>query len=343
MPEPAARGAGDELARFRRLVTLTIAATLVLILIGGIVRVSDSGLGCGPAGSGTHGWPLCEGGVVPASSAESAIEFSHRVAAGVVAVLIAICAWRAWRRLRAHRWIVRGAVGAGVLVVAQAALGGLTVEQGLEDELVAAHLGLAMLLLGILIALRRAADSEAVPPAPKSVRGLRTTTTVAGALVLATIVAGGYVAGTEKEGTPGEPVAGQAHVACGTGYSADTFPGCNGQFPGFGQSRLADIQLVHRALMVLTAIAVLAMAALALVRRATSRAFALAALLLVAQIALGIVNVWAGKHAGLILGHLALGTILWGTVVYAGATLRPASAPAGERLRRGEVTEAVPA
>jgi heme A synthase len=343
MRELAARGDGDELARFRRLVTLTIAATLVLILIGGIVRVSDSGLGCGAAGSGTHGWPLCEGGVLPASSAESAIEFSHRVAAGVVAVLIALCAWRALRRLRDHRWIVRGTVAAGVLVLVQAALGGLTVEQGLEEELVAAHLGLAMLLLGILIALRRAADPDAVPPPPQSVRLLRATTAVAGVLVLATIVAGGYVAGTEKEGTPGEPVVGQAHVACGTGYSADTFPACNGRFPGFGQSRLADIQLVHRALMFLTAIAVLAMAAVALIRRAPSRAFGVAALLLVAQIGLGIVNVWAGKHAGLILGHLALGTILWGTVVYAGATLRPASAPADQRLRRREVTGAVPA
>ena len=156
-------------------------------------------------------------------------------------------------------------------------------------------------------------------------------------LVLATIVAGGYVAGTEQEGTPGEPVVGQAHVACGTGYSADVFPACNGQFPGFGQSRLADIQLVHRTLMYLAAIAVLAMAAIALVRRAPSRAFGLAALLLIGQIALGVLNVWAGKHAGLILGHLALGTVLWGTVVYAGATLLPAPEPAAERLRRREV------
>jgi heme A synthase len=342
MDSVAARGDADELSRFRRLVTLTIAATLVLILIGGIVRVSDSGLGCGPEGSGTHGWPLCEGGVLPAASAESVIEYSHRIAATVVAVLIAVLALRAFRRLRSHRLLVRGSVAAGVLVLVQAALGGLTVEQGLEDELVAAHLGLAMLLLAVLLILRRGAETSPAPPAA-SVRGLRPLGIVTAVLVLATIVAGGYVAGTEYHGTTDQPAAG-AHSACGTGWSTDQFPGCNAQGPlSFGQSRLADIQLVHRAFMYLTAISVLALAALALRRRAPSRAFWIAPLLLVAQIALGAINVWAGKHAGLILGHLALGTTLWATVVYATATLMPASSPASEPVVRAEAGEAVPA
>ncbi len=45
---------------FRRLALATGVATFLLILLGGVVRVSGSGLGCGPAGSGFHGWPLCE-------------------------------------------------------------------------------------------------------------------------------------------------------------------------------------------------------------------------------------------------------------------------------------------
>jgi heme A synthase len=343
--ERVAPGDAEALRRFRRLVTATIVATFVLILIGGIVRVSDSGLGCGPEGSGTQGWPLCEGGLLPASSAESAIEFSHRIAAGVVAVMIAVLAWTALRRLREHRLLVRGAIAAGVLVLVQAALGGLTVEKGLEDELVAAHLGLAMLLLAALILLRRGA-SEAAPepagPAADPPRGLRSATAIATALVLATIVAGGYVAGTEKEGTPGEPAGGQAHVACG-----EEFPSCNGEFLPFGTSRLVDIQLAHRALMYLAAIAVLAMAALALAARSSGRrpspAFGFAAVLLAGQILLGAVNVWAGKHAGLIVGHLMLGTLLWSTVVYAGATLLPAAARAPRRVGRPGAAETLPA
>src|SRR5215216_5478214 len=167
----APRGEANELLRFRRLLTATIVATFALILIGGVVRVSDSGLGCGAEGSGTHGWPLCEGGVLPADTSESVIEFSHRVAATVVTVLIGLLIFRAFRRLRPHRVLVRGSVAAGVLVLAQAALGGLTVEKGLEDELVAAHLGLAMLLLGLLLVLRRGTETSPAPPR-ETVRGL---------------------------------------------------------------------------------------------------------------------------------------------------------------------------
>ena len=75
------------------------------------------------------------------------------------------------------------------------------------------------------------------------------------------------------------------------------------------------------------------MAALALRRHAPSRAFWIAPLILVGQIALGAVNVWAGKHAGLIVGHLLLGTTLWATVVY--ADRHPASRLCpGARARR---------
>ena len=82
------RGSRDALRRFRRLVNLTIVATFALILIGGVVRVSDSGLGCGPPGSGSHGWPLCDGQVIPFLQGSTLIEFSHRIAAGIVGILI---------------------------------------------------------------------------------------------------------------------------------------------------------------------------------------------------------------------------------------------------------------
>jgi heme A synthase len=296
----------------------------VLILIGGAVRVSDSGLGCGAAGSGTHGWPLCEGGLLPNTDANAIVEFSHRLAATVVVILIALMAWQALRRLRSHSWLVRGTVAAGVLVIAQAVLGGVTVENNLHEYLVAAHLGLAMLLLGLLITLRRVSAPEIEPVAGS--RALRVLAAISVVLVLCTIVAGGVVAGTEGEGTATEPVLG-AHLACG-----QQFPTCLNKFMPFGTGRLVDIQLTHRLFMYLASIAVLATAAVALRDRVRTPAFYAAVLALLGQVLLGAINVWLGKHPGLILAHLTLGTVLWGTVVYAGCTLlrgsRVAEAPA---------------
>lgn len=330
MPDAAPTGARDPLARFRSLLDLTTVATFALVIVGGVVRVSDSGLGCGPAGSGTHGWPLCEGNVLPFFSGiqgETLIEFSHRLLAGIVAVMIAALAWMALRRLSARRALVWGSLGAVVLVLAQAGLGGLTVEHNLEDELVAAHLGLAMLLLGVLLWLRAWADPMgsglaiahrdggrstgqteecAIARPDPSSRWLRRLAWTATALVLATIVAGGYVAGTEQMGAEGGAGVQGAHLACG-----DTFPACAGSFMPFGTSRLIDIQLTHRAFMYLAAAALVALLAAAWRAGVRSRPLAAVAVLLPAQILLGAVNVWAGIHAGLIVGHLALGTLLW--------------------------------
>jgi heme A synthase len=336
----ASRGDANELVRFRRLLNATVLATFALIVIGGVVRVSDSGLGCGPAGSGTEGWPLCGGRVLPFLQQNAVIEFSHRVLATIVVVLIAALALQAFRRLRDQRWLVRGSVAAAVLVLAQAALGGLTVEHGLHSAFVATHLGLAMLLLGLLIILHRIAQpSESSPPVDGS-HALRATAAVATVLLFGTIVAGGYVAGTEGEGTPNQPVLG-AHLACG-----EQFPTCLDKFMPFQYGRLVDIQLTHRLFMYLTAIAVLAMTAVALRRRTRNpgvrerfRPFLLAPLLLAAQILLGALNVWLGKNPALIVAHLTLATLLWATVVHAATSLLPVPADARRSLESAGATE----
>jgi heme A synthase len=337
------RGEAGEILRFRRLINATIVATFILIVQGGVVRVSDSGLGCGPAGSGTHGWPLCEGGLLPPATAESLIEFGHRLIAAVVAAMILLLVWRAFRNLREQTWIVRGSVAAGVLVILQALLGGLTVEQGLQDELVAAHLGLATLLIGLLLVMRQGLGAQAATPdagtEPSSgTRWLRRIAVVATVLVFATIVSGGYVAGTERMGTPEAPVVG-AHMACGA-----EFPGCLGRFMPFGIARVVDIHLTHRLFMYLASLAVLAMVAVALAQGGRSRAFWLAGILLVGQVLLGATNVWAGMHAGLIIGHLALGMLLWSTTVYATSTLvrvpEPRPSPASEQAAATETAAA---
>ncbi len=345
MAGPLAGGGGEQLRRFRRLADLTAVVTFLLIVVGGIVRVSQSGLGCGPGGSGTKGWPLCGGQVIPLVGNENrVIEFSHRLLATVVVVLIAVLCWRAYKHLReAHGWAFRGSLIAGVLVLVQAVLGGLTVEHSLAEELVAAHLGTAMLLLGLLLWLGAKARSEAATEAGASakppVRGLKSYAAVATVLLFCAIVAGGYMAGTEEEGVSdtGPNIAG-AHLACG-----HQFPTCgDGKFLPFGNNRLTDIHLTHRVFVYLATIAIIVLLSVAFARGSRDRLLALGALLLLCQLLLGALNVWLGEHGPLIVAHLATATLLWATVVSIAYRLAwlPSGAPTHERAPRAEASAA---
>jgi heme A synthase len=344
MAGPVAGGGGDQLRRFRRLADLTSLVTFLLIVVGGIVRVSQSGLGCGPGGSGTEGWPLCGGSVIPLVGNENRlIEFSHRALATVVVVMIALLCWRAYRDLRGRTWAFRGAVAAGLLVLAQAGLGGLTVEHSLAEELVAAHLGTAMILLGLLLWLgwkaRSEEGAESGVPMASPIRGLKPLAAVAAVLLLSAIVAGGYMAGTEEEGVNdvGPNIAG-AHLACGK-----MFPECgSGKFLPFGNNRLTDIHLTHRALVYLATIAIIALLAVAFARGSRDRLLALGALLLFFQLLLGALNVWLGEHGPLIVAHLTVATLLWATVISIAYKLAwlPSPAPSRERAPRAEASAA---
>jgi heme A synthase len=344
MAGPVAGGGGAGLRRFRRLADLTALVTFLLIVVGGVVRVSESGLGCGPGGSGTKGWPLCGGSVVPLVGDENRlIEFSHRLLATVVVVLIGLLCWRAYRELReGSGWAFRGSLIAGVLVLMQAGLGGLTVEHSLAEELVAAHLGTAMLLLGLVLWLgAKARSQEAVETgdATRPVRGLKPYAATATVLLLCAIVAGGYMAGTEERGVNevGPNIAG-AHLACGK-----MFPECgSGKFLPFGNNRLTDIHLTHRVFVYLATIAIIVLLLVAFARGSRDRLLALAALLLLCQFTLGALNVWLGEHGPLIVAHLTAGTLLWASVISIAFKLAwlPSNSRTREHAPRAEASAA---
>jgi len=313
-------------AGLRRLVLATGVATFLLVIVGGVVRVSDSGLGCGPAGSGFHGWPFCNGDVVPGVNLNSIIEYSHRALAGAVGIMMIAMAVLAWRRYRSNTVLVRATIASAVLVVAQGLLGAATVEKDLDEGLVAAHLGLAMALLALLLVVVRAARSPQTSDLRPQTAGLRPLALVTSFFVLCTIVAGGYMAGTQNYGRADYQVGDGAHHACGK-----EFPSCNGEFMPFGDARLVDIHLTHRAFMYIATILVLVLVVLAL-RRGVARQFAWLALgILGAQVLVGALNVWLDEYEALIVLHLALGTLLWWTVISMTLSLYrvPSPVPAG--------------
>lgn len=133
-----------------RLVRVTLIAVLIVIGLGAYTRLTDAGLGC-------PDWPGCYGHLLlptgsealeranarwsefPVDIARATVEMTHRVAAGVLGVLILLLAcWSLRLRRQGVSWILAWvAVG---LVVLQALFGMWTVTLKLLPQIVSAHL-----------------------------------------------------------------------------------------------------------------------------------------------------------------------------------------------------------
>jgi protoheme IX farnesyltransferase len=135
------------LTRFQKLAALTLGTAILLVIVGVIVRATDSGLGC-------PDWPLCHGQLIPPLDDPKAwIEWIHRTIAAVIGFEIlglAVLSLRDHRDRRSLVWPSFAAVG---LVGFQAWLGRETVRLGNSGESVTAHLAAAMLLVALLVYL----------------------------------------------------------------------------------------------------------------------------------------------------------------------------------------------
>ena len=279
---------------FRALSVATALVTYALVVLGGVVRVSGSGLGC-------PDWPLCHGRVLPPLDLHAIIEYSHRTTASLTSALIvltAVVAWLAWRK---RRDIVIPATVALVLLVVQVVLGAITVRLELPPMIVLAHLATAMALLAAVCVTAVAAI---VPrPATSADRGLvRLARGAAGGTYLL-ILSGSLVVGS------GASSSCNAWPLCGGGFSL-TFDG----YPA--------IQLLHRGLAAAVGLLIL-VSLLTLLNRyreegAVRAAVALTLAALAFQVAVGAAVVTLRLPAALRGLHLALAGAVWvGTVVLA--------------------------
>src|SRR5438046_9646114 len=80
--------------RFTRLAWAAAVCTYLLIILGAIVRITGSGLGCG------EHWPLCNGKLLPPLDLPTMIEYGHRLAAAAVSGLVLTLAADACRPQR---------------------------------------------------------------------------------------------------------------------------------------------------------------------------------------------------------------------------------------------------
>lgn len=150
-------------AALRRWSLATMVANIAIVLVGGIVRVTGSGLGC-------SSYPGCEeGAVFPTVGIDedlhAMIEFGNRMFSGVVAVAVIGFLVAATRARTQRPDLFRRAVAIGVLVVVQIGMGAATVNSGLHPLVVAAHFLISAVIVAIAVsAWDRAHDRHATEP-----------------------------------------------------------------------------------------------------------------------------------------------------------------------------------
>jgi len=285
---------------FRTLAIATTASTLLLIAWGGVVRATGSGDGC-------PDWPTCFGSWVPRVEYHTLIEYFHRLLAVVSATLsIALAVVGAWSLARSRgdredravprvaAWL---AVGLAPLFIIQAAIGGWIIATHEDPAVVTLHFAVAFVVLGVAVAITVLAHLLE----PGGVRSYARITAITALATYALLLVGTYVR------------------AEGAGLAFRDWPLMSGRLiPDLAQPG-AGPMFAHR----LLAIAVSALVGWCMVRARTMQPRSatlvglstLALALVLAQIAVGALNVVTELATWARAAHVAVSALIWATVV----------------------------
>lgn len=304
----------------RRLALASTVATFILVAVGGLVRATKSGLGCG-----TH-WPDCSGAVIPFFGNRAVIiEFSHRLMATVVVILLGVLAVAMLRQRDADKKLKWTAVVAFGLVLFQAVLGAIVVLLELKAESVVLHLATAMTLVAVLIylSISTAVADGGLTPATDSSIASHGRGAALGVLVL--LLVGSYVTGRSA------------------GYVFPDWPLMNGKVIPDLSFEPAAIHFLHRSLALVVGVTVVWFA-LRVIRRKSEMPvqakFAHAAMgLFLVQVVLGALNVWNPPPSPInelfVALHLLTAALIWGCLVAVSILSHPslAGTPKVKRVR----------
>ena len=308
------------------LATATVAWVFLLVIIGGVVRVTGSGLGC-------PDWPLCYGKILPPAEYTAIIEYTHRfVASVIVGPLVLATAGVALARHRHNRRVWIPAAISVPLLIGQGLLGGVTVLTELPGGVVALHLATAEALLAVCLLLMVASFRTPITPvaAPGARSGPRPAFAgrtggdryqrwaLAGALsVYAVIITGALVTAMD------------ATTAC------FTWPLCQGQ--AFPMHHSTAVHMFHR--YVVLALGIVLCYAVWRCARGPGRSNGLRRLAwatlaaFIVQIVVGAATVWLGFQPEWRALHLTAATAVWaaaaGMAIVAELDARAGSASAG--------------
>ncbi|MEO7144073.1 MAG: COX15/CtaA family protein [Bryobacteraceae bacterium] len=284
-------------ARLAACAWVVLGLNLLVVLWGAFVRASGSGAGCG-----SH-WPLCNGVVLPqAPTTHTLIEFTHRLTSGIA--LISVVVLVVWSfRASARRHPVRlAALGSLFFILTEAALGaGLvlfnyvtTNASGARAAFLSAHLVNTLLLLATISLTGWLASGGALPSERYDALAWTLLAALAGTIILG--VTGAIAA-------LGDTLYPAASVAAGIKQDLSS-----------ASSVLLRLRVLHPFLAIAVGIAIIAAAWLASAHCAgelTRRLSSAVIVLVVAQLAAGLLNLLLLAPVWMQIIHLLLADLLW--------------------------------
>ena len=274
-----------DLRTFRRLTLLGVIMLALIVVTGGAVRLTGSGLGC-PT------WPQCgDGSFVPHSaySINGAIEFGNRLVSVVIGVVMLATPLAALRLREPRRDLVLLSFGLWGGFLAQVVLGGITVLVKLHPATVAAHFLVSMVLLFNAVVLHRRArqaPGRTTPAVRMELLWL--------ARLLVVVAAAALAIGTVVTGSG--PHSGDSEEVVRFGFDIVTVAQLH-----------ADVAMVLTGL-TLAMVFVVRLAGAPAEARRSANALLLA---VVAQGAIGFAQYFTGVPEVLVALHMAGATIMW--------------------------------
>ena len=182
---------------FRAAVRLLLGATIGLVVIGVIVRATDSGMGC-------PDWPLCYGQIIPPTTDSGDViaykawlEWIHRAIAALIGLIVLAVVTLALRNLKDRRSLQGASIALLGLVLFQAWLGRQTVLESNSGASVTAHLASAMAFVGLQVwVLARSGYAETLGGIRRASGSVVAPIVAAGA-IYALLLFGSNVTGTD--------------------------------------------------------------------------------------------------------------------------------------------------